>query len=69
MNTDIFSSTVGIVIFVFVTLLVTLWTLLPFAVFGVKAKLDDQINQNNQIISLLKSINTVVAQNKKNYNN
>lgn len=57
MQQDILSGTFGIVIIVFSIILFLLWFLLPFAVFGIKGRLDQLIQQNKQLISLLQSDN------------
>jgi len=43
----------GVVIIIFIVVLAILWFLLPFAVFGIKRRLDLMIDQNNEIITLL----------------
>ena len=53
MDPDLLSGTLGIVIILFLTVLVILWFLLPFAVFGIKGRLDQIIDQNKQLITLL----------------
>ena len=53
MDPDLLSGTFGIVIILFLTVLVILWFLLPFAVFGIKGRLDQIIDQNKQLITLL----------------
>ena len=53
MDPHILSGTLGIVIIVFIVILFILWFLLPFAVFGIKGRLDKIIDQNKQIITLL----------------
>jgi hypothetical protein len=55
MEQYILSSTFGIVIIFFLFVLFLLWFLLPFAVFGIKGKLDQLIQQNKQLISLLQN--------------
>lgn len=44
-------------LFIFLILLMILWTILPFAIFGIKKRLDIQIRQNNRIKELLNDIN------------
>jgi hypothetical protein len=58
---SIFSGTVGIIILVFVVVLVILWTLLPFAVFGIKGKLDQLIDSNREIRDQLARLNSGVS--------
>ena len=53
MDPNILSGTLGIVIVVFLVVLFIPWLLLPFAVFGIKGRLDKIIDQNKQIITLL----------------
>jgi len=50
---DILSGTFGIVVVIFSFVLFLLWFLLPFAVFGIKGRLDQLIKQNKKLISLL----------------
>jgi hypothetical protein len=57
MDLNILSGTFGIVIVLFLFFLAILWFLLPFAVFGVKDRLERLIDQNEQIITLLKDSN------------
>ena len=57
MQQDMLSGTFGIVIIIFLFVLFLLWFLLPFAVFGIKGRLDQLIEQNKQLISLLKNTN------------
>lgn len=51
------TSGVGIVILIFIIALSILWFLLPFAVFGIKRRLDRMIAQNDEIIILLQMRN------------
>ncbi len=48
-------GTFSIVIIIFLFVLFVLWFLLPFAVFGIKGRLDQLIQQNKQLISLLQN--------------
>jgi len=57
MDQNILAGTFGTVIIIFSIVLFLLWFLLPFAVFGVKGKLDKLIEQNEQLISLLQRAN------------
>ena len=57
MNQDILAGTFGTVIIIFSIVLFLLWFLLPFAVFGIKGRLDQLIEQNKNIISLLQNSN------------
>ena len=44
-------------IFIIIVVIISLiWFLLPFAVFGIKKRLDKLIEQNREIINLLKKI-------------
>ena len=54
---SLFGGTFGIVIIVFVIILVVLWTLLPFAIFGIKGRLDALIGLNRDIFAELKKLN------------
>ncbi|MGB5278889.1 MAG: hypothetical protein WBO73_04460 [Gammaproteobacteria bacterium] len=55
MEPEILSGTVGIVIIFLLIFLFILWFLLPFAVFGIKGRLDKLIDQNEQIVTLLQN--------------
>lgn len=55
MAQDILSGTFGTVVIVFLFILFLLWFLLPFAVFGIKGRLDQLIQQNNLLISLFQN--------------
>jgi len=48
-------------VFLFGLAIIALWTLLPFAVFGVKSRLDDLIAEsrrtNNQLTRLIDAVN------------
>ena len=62
MEPEMLSGTVGIVIILFLVVLFILWFLLPFAVFGIKGRLDKLIDQNEQIVALLQNnVNTFDA--------
>jgi hypothetical protein len=69
MEPNILSGTFGIVIILFLFVLLILWFLLPFAVFGIKGRLDQLIDQNKQILYLLKSNNTGVTSKEDNVTN
>jgi len=53
---DLFSS-LGIFGLIFAGIIIVLWTLLPFAVFGIKDRLDQQIELLKSIESELRRIN------------
>ena len=57
MQQDMLSGTFGTVIIIFLMVLFLLWFFLPFAVFGIKGRLDQLIQQNKQLISLLQNNN------------
>lgn len=58
MEPQMLTSGVGIVILIFISsVLSVLWFLLPFAVFGIKRRLDRMIAQNDEIIILLQMRN------------
>ncbi len=57
MDQNILAGTFGTVIIIFTIVLFLLWFLLPFAVFGIKGRLDELIEQNKKIISLLQNSN------------
>ncbi len=50
---DLFTGAAGltIIFFIFLVLLAILWTLLPFAIFGIKKRLDEQIKIGNKLVS------------------
>jgi len=56
-----FGSTFGLIFMAFVLVLLILWTLLPFAIFGIKGKLDEMISLNRDIHDELKKLNTDVS--------
>jgi predicted PurR-regulated permease PerM len=56
-----FGSGFGIVITIFVFVLAILWFLLPFAVFGIKDKLNQLIESGNETNRLL---NTLINENR-----
>ncbi|MEJ2362684.1 MAG: hypothetical protein P8Z75_14950 [Gammaproteobacteria bacterium] len=59
MNPDILTGSAGIAIIIFLAILSILWFLLPFAVFGIKKRLDKLIELNEQLVILLQiSTNT-----------
>ncbi len=49
-----FMSSLGVIGFLFGLLILVLWTLLPFAVFGIKDRLDKQIELLTAINEQLK---------------
>jgi hypothetical protein len=49
-----FMSSLGVIGFLFGLLILVLWTLLPFAVFGIKDRLDKQIELLTEINQQLK---------------
>jgi len=53
---ELFSS-LGIFGFLFAAVMIVLWTLLPFAVFGIKDRLDKQVDLLTAINDELKRIN------------
>ncbi|MBI1424877.1 MAG: hypothetical protein GC149_15630 [Gammaproteobacteria bacterium] len=57
MEPQMLTSGVGIVILIFIIILSILWFLLPFAVFGIKRRLDRMIEQNDEVITLLQMRN------------
>ena len=61
MGQDLLSGTFEIVLIVLSIVLFLLWFFLPFAVFGIKGKLDEIIQQNNQLLSFLENLNTDTA--------
>jgi len=58
MEPEMLTSGVGIVIIIFIIVLSILWFLLPFAVFGIKRRLDKMIEQNDEVIALLQLRNS-----------
>ena len=58
MNPEVLTGGVGIVIILFIVILSILWFFLPFAVFGIKKRLDRMVEQNSEIITLLQMRNT-----------
>jgi len=75
MEPNMFGSGLGIVIFLFLIVLAILWFLLPFAVFGIKDRLDNFVteakstnkhldNLRAEIDELRDSLEAALAQNK-----
>jgi len=54
---DAIAGSIGVAGFLFIVLLLILWTLLPFAVFGIKDRLDTQTKLLQDIKNELKRIN------------
>ncbi len=54
---SLFSNTFGIIVIVFAVILLILWTLLPFAIFGIKGRLDALIGLNRDIHAELRKLN------------
>ncbi len=59
--TTFFGSTIGIIVILFIAIIVILWTLLPFAVFGIKGKLDELISINRLIHDEMINLNKEVS--------
>ena len=55
---DLLTGAAGltIIFFIFLVLLAILWTLLPFAIFGIKKRLDEQIKIGNKLVSYQKAL-------------
>ncbi len=52
----LFSGIFGIVIFLFLLVLAILWFILPFAIFGIKPKLDmilQELDKTNKLLAAL----------------
>jgi hypothetical protein len=56
-QSNFFGSTFGLIVIVFGFVLLILWTLLPFAIFGIKGKLDQIISGNKEIRDQLARLN------------
>jgi len=69
MEPQMLTSGVGIVIIIFIIVLSILWFLLPFAVFGIKRRLDKMIEQNDEVITLLQMKNNKSESNKSSNKN
>ncbi len=54
---DLFAGTFGIVIIIFWVVVAVLWFLLPFAVFGIKRRLDVLVKNSGTSIVLIESLN------------
>lgn len=61
-ESSFFSSTLGLVILVFALVLLILWTLLPFAIFGIKGKLDELISINRKIHQQLSTLSSDLSE-------
>ena len=57
MGHDLFSGTLGIIIILVTFVAAILWFFLPFAVFGMKARIDELIQINKKSSVLLESVN------------
>ena len=55
---DLLTGAAGLtaVFFIFLVFLAILWTLLPFAIFGIKKRLDEQIKIGNKLVSYHKAL-------------
>lgn len=53
MEPQMLTGGLRIAVVLFIVILAILWFLLPFAVFGIKKRLDKIIDQNDQLIALL----------------
>lgn len=52
-DAGLFSGTVGLLILLFLVVLAILWFVLPFAVFGIKARLDTLIEEQRKTNAVL----------------
>ena len=59
---EVFSGTLGVVVFVFLIVLAILWFLLPFAIFGTKDKLSELIELQKETLQTLKETQAVSQQ-------
>ena len=60
---SIFSGTLGMFIILFLVFLAILWFLLPFAVFGIKDRLDDLISEIKKTNSEVKNLAATIQSN------
>ncbi len=55
-NAEFFGSTLGLIFMIFMLIVGILWFLMPFAVFGIKARLDEHLKEVKQTNRLLTQI-------------
>ncbi len=65
MEQNLFSGTLGMIILFIMLLAAVLWFFLPFAVFGIKPRIDELIKINKETNVLLESINSEVIELRK----
>ena len=53
----IFAGTFGLIFIIFLVVAAVLWFLLPFAIFGIKTRLDTMIENSDKTIALIESLN------------
>ena len=58
MDQNLLSGTLGTIILIVALVATILWFFLPFAVFGIKGRIDELIQINKKTSALLESINT-----------
>lgn len=57
-GTTAFGAVVTLIVFVLGVILVLVWTFLPFAVFGIKERIDRQTALSREILAELKALRT-----------
>ncbi len=65
MGQELFSGTLGIVIMLVTLVAAILWFFLPFAVFGMKSRIDELIQINKKSSVLLESVNAELIKIRK----
>ena len=53
----LFAGTFGLILIIFLVVAAVLWFLLPFAIFGIKTRLDTMIENSDRTIALIESLN------------
>ena len=53
----LFAGTFGLILIIFLVIAAVLWFLLPFAIFGIKTRLDTMIENSDRTIALIESLN------------
>ena len=54
---SLFAGTFGLIFIIFLVVAAVLWFLLPFAIFGIKTRLDTMIENSDKTIALIESLN------------
>ena len=52
-----FTGAFGSILIIFLVVAAVLWFLLPFAIFGIKTRLDTMIENSDRTVALIESLN------------